>query len=382
MAESSETTEKWRYVIALGKFVVHMIYPGMTKAISVLVPAMVFQFQMDYTTIGFLVPMQLGLFYIACPLSNYMATKFGHRCVSSIGGFLSGVSMMGAFFCQSALSLGCSFFFTGLFSSPLCQSSTIILREHFGEKYGMAITFTQMGGQIGGIIFPYTTALCLEAYGMRGAMLCLSGIFFYQTAIGATFRAPQSPTVKKKKRHNRGEDDIEGSTLLQGQEDETYLRKNKLRTESLSTDEGTSDESRIRKDTESQKSNPAENLIAEVLSILPLGLFRKELVFTFIFIPCQIILEGCFAIWATFSASYGMSVGLHENEAVYLPMIGSLGGITSRLLLLGILYNHPHLAPHAFSVNTVVASMALLAHPISSSLVHLLICSFFVGFGI
>nr|XP_054754045.1 monocarboxylate transporter 12-B-like [Lytechinus pictus] len=385
MAESSDTTEKWRYVVALGKFVVHMIYSGMTKAISVLVPAMVFQFQMDYTLVGFLVPMQLGVVYIACPLSNYLATKFGHRCVSSIGGFLSGVSMMGAFFSQSALSLGCSFFFTGLFSSPLYQSSTVILREHFGEKYGMAITFTQMGGQIGGIIFPYTAVLCLEAYGMRGALLCLSGIFFYQTAIGATFRSPRSTAVKKKKRHNPGEDDIEGSTLLQGQEDETYHRKNKLRTdvESLNTDEGTSDESRIRKDAKAQKSNPTRNSIAEVLSsILPLDLLRKELVFTFIFIPCQIFLEGCFAIWITFSASYGMSVGLHENEAVYLPMIGSLGGIISRLVLLRILYKHPHLAPHAFSVNTLVSSMALFAHPISASMVHLLICSFFVGFGI
>ncbi|XP_041461408.1 monocarboxylate transporter 1-like isoform X2 [Lytechinus variegatus] len=148
MAESSETTEKWRYVIALGKFVVHMIYPGMTKAISVLVPAMVFQFQMNYTTVGFLVPMQLGLFYIACPLSNYLATKFGHRCVSSIGGFLSGVSMMGAFFCQSALSLGCSFFFTGFgiygsTSSLYAYLAMKVKKENF--PLAMATSFMTSG---------------------------------------------------------------------------------------------------------------------------------------------------------------------------------------------------------------------------------------------
>nr|XP_054764774.1 uncharacterized protein LOC129271447 [Lytechinus pictus] len=184
----------------------------MTKAMSVLVPAMVFQLQVDYTTVGFLVPMQYGVLYVACPLSNYLATKFGHRCVSSIGGFLSGVSMTGAFFSQSAMTLGCSFFFTGLFSSPLRQSSTVMLREHFEEKYGMAITFSQMGGQIGGVILPYITAQCLDAYGKRGALLCLSGIFFYHAAIGATFRAPRSPKVKEKK-------DIKGSTLLQGQDE-------------------------------------------------------------------------------------------------------------------------------------------------------------------
>nr|XP_054764772.1 monocarboxylate transporter 7-like [Lytechinus pictus] len=377
MVEGSETADKWRYVVALGKFVIHLIFPGMTKALSVLVPAMVFQLQVDYTTVGFLVPMQYGVLYVACPLSNYLATKFGHRCVSSIGGFLSGVSMIGAFFSQSAMTLGCSFFFTGLFSSPLRQSSTVMLREHFGEKYGMAITFSQMGGQIGGIILPYITAQCLDAYGMRGALLCLSGIFFYHAAIGATFRAPRLPKVKEKK-------DIEGSTLLQGQEDETYLRGNNLRPEgeSLSTYVNSSDECWMPKDGEPQKSNSTRNLIENFLSwILPVDFLREERVFIFLYIPCHILNEISFFTWLIFSPSYGVSVRLHEKEAVYLPIVGSLGGFVGRLVLIGILYKHPHLAPHAFSVNAAVSSIAMFAHPVSSSLVHLLICSFFAGFG-
>ncbi|XP_041475594.1 monocarboxylate transporter 1-like [Lytechinus variegatus] len=384
MEEGSETTDKWRYVVALGKFFVHLIFPGMTKALSVLVPAMVFQLQVDYTTVGFLVPMQYGVLYVACPLSNYLATKFGHRCVSSIGGFLSGVSMMGAFFSQSAMTIGISFFFTGLFSSPLRQSSTVMLREHFGEKYGVAITFTQMGGLLGGVILPYVTALCLDAYGMRGAMLCLSGIFFYHAAIGATFRAPRSPTVRNNTRHVGGEEDIEGSTLLQGQEDEIYLRENNLRhdDESISTYDNSRDECWIPKDGEAQKSNPTRNLMVEFLTwILPMDFMREERIFIFLFIPCYILDDISFAIWIIFSPSYGVSVGLDEKEAVYLPIVGSLGGFVGRLVLIGILYKHPHLTPHAFSVNAAVSSIAMLAHPLSSSLVHLLICSFFAGFG-
>ncbi|XP_041475924.1 uncharacterized protein LOC121424339 [Lytechinus variegatus] len=282
--------------------------------------------------------------------------------------------MMGAFFSQSAMTLGISFFFTGLFSSPLRQSSTVMLREHFGEKYGMAITFSQMGGQIGGVILPYISAQCLDAYGMRGALLCLSGIFFYHAAIGATFRAPRSPIVKEKK-------DIEGSTLLQGQEDETYLRENNLR-ESLSTYENSRDECGILKDVEPRKSNSTRNLIVDFLSwILPVDFLREERVFIFLLIPCHILNEISFFTWVIFSPSYGVSVRLDENEAVYLPIVGSLGGFIGRLVLIGILYKHPNLAPHAFSVNAAVSSIAMFAHPVSSSLVHLLICSFFAGFG-
>ncbi|XP_041474680.1 monocarboxylate transporter 7-like [Lytechinus variegatus] len=374
MAEGSETTDKWRYVILLGKFVIHLIFPGMTKALSVLVPAMVFQLEVDYTTVGFLVSMQYGVVYVACPLSNYLTAKFGHRCVSSIGGFLSGVSMIGAFFSQSAMTLGISFFFTGLFSSPLRQSSTVMLREYFGEKCGAAITFTQMGGHIGGVILPYIAALCLDAYGMRGTMLCLSGILFYHAAIGTTFRAPRSPKVKEKK-------DIEGSTLLQGEEDETYLRENNLRPDGENLN--SSDECGIPKDAEPQKSSPTRSLmVMEFFSwILHLEFLREERVFVFLFIPCHTLNEIGFFTWIIFSASYGVSVGLDENEAVYLPIVGSLGGLVGRAVLMGVLYKHPHLTPHAFSVTASVSSVAMFAHPISSSLVHLLICSFFAGIG-
>nr|XP_054767322.1 monocarboxylate transporter 1-like [Lytechinus pictus] len=375
MGKYTERTEKWRYVVALGKFVVHLIYPGMTKAMSVLIPSMVFQLELDYTRVGFLVAMQFGVLYLTCPLSNYLSTKFGHRRVSSVGGFLSGVSfMMGAFFSRSALSLGFSFFFTGLFSSPLRQSSTVILREHFKENYGMVLTLTQMGGQVGGIILPYITVQCLNAYGMRGAFLCLSGILFYQTAIGATFRPPRLSTAEREKRCNNDKTDDEDSSLIRSRKNEISLH-NKDGAHNLKDSKGSSSEWRLKKATWA--------LIVEFFSsVLALDFLRRERVFTFLYIPCHILSQVSFAIWITFSVSYGVSIGLPENESVYLPIVGSLGGIIGRLILMRTLYKHPRLAPHMFPVNTAITSIALLAYPISSSIYHLLFCSFFAGFGV
>nr|XP_054767310.1 monocarboxylate transporter 1-like [Lytechinus pictus] len=374
MGKYTERTEKWRYVVALGKFVVHLIYPGMTKAMSVLIPSMVFQLELDYTRVGFLVAMQFGVLYLTCPLSNYLSTKFGHRRVSSVGGFLSGVSLMGAFFSRSALSLGCSFFFTGLFSSPLRQSSTVILREHFKENYGMVLTLTQMGGQVGGIILPYITVLCLNAYGMRGAFLCLSGIMFYQTAIGATFRPPRLSTADREKRCNNDRTDDEDSSIIGSRKNEISLH-NKDGAHNLNDSEGSSSEWRLKKATWA--------LIVEFFSsVLAVDFLRRERVFTFLYIPCHILSHVGFSIWITFSVSYGVSIGLHENESVYLPIVGSLGGIIGRLILMRTLYKHPRLAPHMFPVNTAITSIALLAYPISSSIYHLLFCSFFAGFGV
>ena len=251
----------------------------------------------------------------------------------------------------------------------------MILHEHFGEMFGMATTFTQTGGLLGGIFLPYVTVLCLEAYGMRGALLCLSGILFFQTATGAAMRHPRH--FKRTKKHKPQNTKAEEMTLVKNE---------RCQDEATSSD----DESNRRAQPK-EKGSHAENKqskstwtsITELLSsILYVDLFKKEPVFTFLFLPCQIMGEVGYTIWITFCVSYGLSVGVTEKEATYLVMAGSLGGFIGRLILIAILYKYPRLSPHMYPVLLAVSSVALFAYPIEKSLPYLLTCSFVAGSGL
>nr|XP_054772875.1 monocarboxylate transporter 7-like [Lytechinus pictus] len=105
-------TDTWRYVVILAKMLVHALHPGLVKALSVFLPFLVIQLDMAHSTAGFIIAMEYGVHMFACPLSHLLAKRFGCRTVTTIGGFLSAVSLLAGTFSQSAISLGCSFFLT------------------------------------------------------------------------------------------------------------------------------------------------------------------------------------------------------------------------------------------------------------------------------
>nr|XP_054761234.1 uncharacterized protein LOC129267608 [Lytechinus pictus] len=108
---------------------------------------------------------------------------------------------------------------------------------------------------------------------------------------------------------------------------------------------------------------------------------KAERVFTFILLPCQALFDISYCGWVVFLFSYGISEELSNDEAVFLVMMGSIGGITGRLFVIAILYRFPLASPQPLALNYLIASTSILAYPINSSPTYLSICSLFAGFG-
>nr|XP_054759802.1 monocarboxylate transporter 1-like [Lytechinus pictus] len=190
MASSDEKSlDPWRYVIIVSKFMVYFLHIGLVKSLSVLIPYLVIQLDVDTATVGVLVTMEIGIYFMACPLGHFLNHKFGSRQVTTIGGILAAISFMAGTFCKTAPSLGCLLFFTGLFASPLNQGSSEVLHQHYRDNFGLASAITMMGSQIGSFVMPYLTSISMDAYGPRGSLLILSAMMFHWVPIGATLRS-------------------------------------------------------------------------------------------------------------------------------------------------------------------------------------------------
>ena len=80
--------------------------------------------------------------------------------------------------------------------------------------------------------------------------------------------------------------------------------------------------------------------------------------------------------------SYAIDVGYSSSLAIYLPITAASGGFVSRTTLAIIMHYKPHWSPHLYAMDVAISGVSLMLYPLHSDLSHLLICSFFAGYGI
>nr|XP_054755844.1 uncharacterized protein LOC129261797 [Lytechinus pictus] len=280
---------------------------------------------------------------------------------------------------------------------------------------------------------PFLALKCFDAYGLRGCLLILTAIVFHGVPMAATLRPPRYSEGRFEEDNGNREDDAKDGVFepLQPHCSSTADSANQTRNEifpSDSTDLSTnilkqpvrhgfdqdvvsdceidplksgsyemdsanqpeSEGITVDADFMSPRSNEpnetrnllhsAYNLIGNVVHDM-FSFAKKECVFTFLLLPCQVLFDISYCCWEVFLFSYGISEGLTKYKAAYLLVMGSVGGIMGRLLLIAVLYKHPLLTTHLLTFNLAVSSFALLAYPINSSLTYLLSISFVAGFG-
>ncbi|XP_041453410.1 monocarboxylate transporter 1-like [Lytechinus variegatus] len=246
----------------------------------------------------------------------------------------------------------------------------------------MATTITQLGSQLGSFFLPYLTVLCLDAYGLRGSLLLLSAMMFHSVPIGATMRPPRCPKDRSKLNDPKRTEDAhcELEPLQTGNVVESCESPGKKET----SRELVNSKSDINTENKEKRSFLHYINVAHVVSKIlhdTVDFVKAERVFTFIMLPCQTFFEISYSCWIISLFSYGISEELSNDEAVFLVMMGSIGGITGRFLVIAILYRYPVVSPQLLALNCLIASMSMLVYPVSSSPTYLAICSFFAGFG-
>ncbi|XP_071504291.1 monocarboxylate transporter 3-like [Diadema antillarum] len=331
------------------------------KSLGVLIPSLVVQLDSTYSTVGFLLSLQLTMTFMACPIAQILIKKFDVRRVSILGGIGTSLPVIGAAFTRNPAVLGAIFFVSGVCSSTLCQASVVLLRQYFGEQFGSASSVSLIGSLVGGMLVPLIGGKLLESYGLFGALLCLGGLFLNSIPIGATLRHPKSTRYTEIKAIELGS--------LNSPSDALEVECN-----------GNDSECKVKDRKEGRRS--CRMILDQVLTVLGLKVLCMEPSFTLFFLSSQILYDTVFIGWALFMVSYAIDVGIDASSAVYLPIAGALGGFASRVILAFAMRCKPRWSPEVHALNLVIAAVALFLYELGNSLWHLLLCSFVSGFGL
>ncbi|XP_041457536.1 monocarboxylate transporter 2-like [Lytechinus variegatus] len=294
------------------------------------------------------------------PLAQLLLRKFDVRKTATLGGLGTGLCIICVAFSKSVSALGIFFFLAGVCSSTICQASFVSLRHYFGDHFGTANSISYLGSLIGGMTVPFLTNQLHQAYGLQGTLLCLGGLFLNSVPIGAIFKLPdsQSPPTPDQCGLRNGQD--------------------------VDEDEEDEDNGRSKNDSSDKTSFLlcCTNLLRHLSIAFDIKALRREPSFAIFFLPCQIILDIVFIGWALFMVSYAIDIGFSPSSAVYLPIAAASGGFISRSTLAIAMHYKPYWSPELYAMDVAISGLSLVLYPLYSNLSHLIICSFFAGYGL
>ncbi|XP_071479188.1 monocarboxylate transporter 3-like [Diadema antillarum] len=378
--EVKESQDRWKYVVMGAKFCLDCLTQGLLKAFGVLVPPLVQKLDTDYGTIGFMLAMELTVFFLACPLSSVASRKIPPRTLCIVGSVGASVAIMVSGYLSSTLWFGVAMFLTGFLSSPINQISHVVLHQYYGERFGYANSMCLMGCLVGGIAFPVLTSSLLESYGLEGALLCIGGVFLNCVPIAMTLRPPS--------------DFVEATCPVPfiGDTQKCSTEEQEPCLPSKDSD-NVMELSSLEHPTPPDSDPPGNSETEPPLSMwgrwwhfvwVELGVraLVQEWAFTVLFMPCKVILQVAMVSWTLFIVSFGMSKGYEEPEAAYLPLVGSIGGFIFQGLITVILHYRQRWGAALFIINMISLAAAMCLYPAHTSFAYLLACSFFAGGGI
>eukprot|EP00057_Strongylocentrotus_purpuratus_P021712 XP_011676186.1 PREDICTED: uncharacterized protein LOC105444089 [Strongylocentrotus purpuratus] len=193
-----KATDPWRFVILLSRFTLSALQQGAVKSFGVLMPSLVLRLDSHYQTVGFILSMEYAVFMMTSPFVHLLSQRFEPRSLAVVGALLSSVCMMLTSAVRSVWVIGALFMAAGALSSPVFQTSHVLLHEYFNHRYAAANALASTGAQAGGIVLPIVTSHVLIAYGVEGALLsylpvtgAIGGLFGRLTAGGVLYLRPK-----------------------------------------------------------------------------------------------------------------------------------------------------------------------------------------------
>ncbi|XP_071814045.1 monocarboxylate transporter 4-like [Apostichopus japonicus] len=277
--------EKWILVGTI--FIRKLLFSGTVKANGVILADIVNQLHTTNSLVAWAFSLQNGIAFLISPFILFLLNYFSERKLCIIGGLLSG---LGYIYCglmmTSVYQLFVGLSVSGLGFGLAILPSFVALQYHF-QPTDLPLIISTAGtfDYIGVAILPPTLQLFRSEYGMKDSMILLGALVLNVMACGAASRKPRKST------------------------------KQTIGVETPNQDEQTSD--RDTKGIKNQLLNLPTLFQHNNIGILLIAEFEAYYVF---------------ASWAIFLVSLGRTLGLTDEESVFLSTAGGLGGFIGRCL--------------------------------------------------
>lgn len=111
-------------------------------------------------------------------------------------------------------------FITGVGTSMIHCLTLVMISAYFDKRRGFANSLANVGGSVGGLVFPVLIRALLDKYDLQGALIVLSGIMLNTVIVGALLR----PLDFYKNRRNKCEQ-LEPNSSIQCDSNGKFISK-------------------------------------------------------------------------------------------------------------------------------------------------------------
>ncbi|XP_061171315.1 monocarboxylate transporter 9-like [Saccostrea echinata] len=216
----------WAWVVLAASTVHFFIFVGFVKSFGIFFVAYLKKYDATSSGISLVISIQT----ISSTLSSVIVLGIGtrfftERTLVMFGAFLTAVSQIGSAFASSVGVLMATqgvIFGIGVAMSQLAL--VLILSRYFEKKRGFANSFANVGGSIGGLLWPILLKISMDYLGLSGTLLIVSGMFLQAIVCGALMRPLPSEGGKIQTLEVRDDDDT-GSAIDNDTKDQNVYEK-------------------------------------------------------------------------------------------------------------------------------------------------------------
>ncbi|KAK3601880.1 hypothetical protein CHS0354_041814 [Potamilus streckersoni] len=191
----------WGWMIVLAAFFINFIIDGIGFSFGVLYTELLSEFGESKSYTSWVGSLFYGMSLIFGPVASALATKYGCRKVTMMGGLVACVGFIASYFADSIGMLCFTFgIIVGFGMSMGYVTSVVFVAFYFEKRRALATGLAVCGTGIGTFVFAPLTEYLTSQYTWRGTMLIFAGISLNLVVCGALFRPLEFSPEQKTRR--------------------------------------------------------------------------------------------------------------------------------------------------------------------------------------
>lgn len=183
----------WAWMTVVGCFIMNfLVVGGAHKSFGILYVEFVDKYGTSSSgTVG-IIALSQSLCMLLGPVANMLAVRFTSRRVVMVGGLTICVGFFMTVFAPNIIYLYFSYgLLTGVGCALAYSPSIVTVGQYFDKRRTLANGLAVAGSGVGNFAIPPLIRLCVDEFGLAGALLVLSALMLHVCVAGALLRPPQ-----------------------------------------------------------------------------------------------------------------------------------------------------------------------------------------------
>jgi len=182
------------WVVLVASFMISFILDAIMYSFGIILAAIKEHYDVSNWTANMLTSLYTGFFLLCGPLVSGVLDQFGFRVAIMGGAFLTSVMFFVSIFAPNIYVMYVTIGVIGGTTTGMFYLSCLVIIAHYFDKLrGLATGITMAGSGIGFFVGPPLFEMGIKKYGLRAALLAISGLLMINAVIGVLSKSLNPP---------------------------------------------------------------------------------------------------------------------------------------------------------------------------------------------